>query len=158
MESSPEGRCGEIASDLAIILVTAVQLVFLAFFHQYIAWYTTEADGTVTRLSMLTDDYFTWLPFPITASILVIVATIIMIFYNRSWFRQAAWAIFCIIGITMVVSLVTIFPFDFSVIPNATTAELVQKWVTIFLILMAVFYGISAPVLLVRLIKSHADD
>ena len=146
MESSSEGRCGEIASDIFIILVTAAQLIFSTFFHKYIAWYTTETDGTVTRLLMLTDDYFTWLPFPITASILVIVATTIMIFYNRYWFRQAGWIMFSLIGITMVISLLSIFPFDFSVIPNATAAELVPKWVTAFLVFMAVFYGISALV------------
>jgi len=73
MESSSGGRCGEIASDISIILVTAAQLVFFAFFYKYIAWYTTEADGSVTRLSLLTDDYFTWLPIVIAASILVIV-------------------------------------------------------------------------------------
>jgi hypothetical protein len=29
MESSPQGRCGEFASDPAIILVTVAQLIFL---------------------------------------------------------------------------------------------------------------------------------
>ena len=47
MESSSGGRCGEIASDLFIILVTAVQLVFFVFFHEYIAWYTRGPDGSI---------------------------------------------------------------------------------------------------------------
>jgi hypothetical protein len=119
MEASPGSRCGDIASDMATILVTVVQLIFLTFFHEYIAWYSTGPDGSVTRLSMLTDDYFTWLPFPITASILVIVALTAMVIYDRYWLRQAAWAVFSILGIAVVVSLVFIFPFDFSVIPNA---------------------------------------
>jgi len=106
MESAPQNRCGEIASDISIILVTAAQLIFFTFFHKYIAWYTTEPDGSVTRLSLLTDDYFTWLPFPITASILVIVASIVMIIFDNYWFRQAAWIAFCIIGIVVAVSLV----------------------------------------------------
>jgi len=143
-------RAGQIASDIFIILVTAANLIFFAFFHKYIAWYTTGPDGSVTRLSMLTDDYFVWLPIPITASILVIVANIVMIIYDRYWFRQTAWIIFCIIGIAVVVSLVSIFPFDFSVIPNATAVDVVPIWVTVFLILMAVFYGITALVLFVK--------
>jgi hypothetical protein len=151
MESSPWSRTGQIASDIFIILVTAANLIFFAFFHKYIAWYTTGPDGSVTRLSMLTDDYFIWLPIPITASILVIIANIVMIIYDRYWFRQAAWIIFSIIGIAVTVSLVSIFPFDFSVIPNATAVDVVPTVVTVFLILMAVFYGISALVLFIKL-------
>ncbi|MCP4610391.1 MAG: hypothetical protein GY845_16895, partial [Planctomycetes bacterium] len=88
MESSPrDSRCGEIASDLSIIFVTIVQLIFFTRFYKYIAWYTTQADGSVTRLTMLTDDYFTWLPFPIIASIVAIVAYTLMIFYDQYRFR-----------------------------------------------------------------------
>jgi len=155
MESSPRTRTGETASDIFIILVTAAQLIFFAFFHKYIAWFTTEPDGSVTRLSMLTDGYFVWLPIPITASILVIIASIAMIVYNNYWFRQTAWIIFCIIGITVAVSLVSIFPFDFSVIPNATAVDVVPIVVTVFFILLAVFYGVTALVLFLKL-RSYA--
>ena len=153
MESSSEGRCGEIASDLFIIFVTVAQLIFFVFFYQYIAWYTTGPDGSATRLALLTDDYFTWLPFPITASIIVIVASIVMIVYDRYWFRQIAWIGFCIVGITVTLSLLTIFPFDFSVIPNPNTADLVPKLVRGVLVLMAVFYAISIAFLLVKAIR-----
>jgi hypothetical protein len=155
MESSPQGRCGEIVSDISIIVVTVAQLIFFTYFHKYIAWYTTEPDGSVTRLSLLTDDYFTWLPFPITASILVIVASIVLIIYDRYWFRQTAWIMFCVIGIAVVVSLLSIFPFDFSVLPNATAVDVVPIVVAVFLILMAVFYGITALVMFVQLIRRY---
>jgi hypothetical protein len=67
------------------------------------------------------------------------------------WFRQAAWILFCLMGIVVVISLLSIFPFDFSVIPNATAADVVPKVVAVFLILMAAFYGICALVLFVKL-------
>ena len=158
MESSPEGRCGEIASDMAIILVTVAQLIFLTSFHEYIAWPITEPDGSVTRLSMVTDGYFTWLPFPITASIVVIVASIIMIVYNRYWFRQGAWVLFCLMGLAVVVSLVTIFPFDFSVIPNVTAARAMPIVARVFFIAMAVFYGVCALVLFTRLRRHTVEQ
>ena len=91
MESSPRNRSGEISEDVMIILVTVAQLIFFTTFHKEIAWRTTAPDGAVTRLSMLSDDYFTWLPFVITASILVILASIVMIIWDSRWFRQAAW-------------------------------------------------------------------
>ncbi len=155
MESSPRSKSGEIASHIFMILVTIVQLIFFTAFHEYIAWPITAADGTVTRLSMLTDDYFIWLPIAITASILVIVANIVMIIYDNYRFRETAWIIFSIIGIAVTVSLVSIFPFDFSVIPNATAVDVVPIVVRVFFILLAAVYGVTALVLFVKL-KSHA--
>ena len=151
MESSTGGGCGEAGEDIAIILVTAAQLIFFTRFHKVIAWPITGPDGAVTRLSLLTDDYFTWLPIVITASILVIVASIVMIVYRRYWFRQVAWIGFCLIGITVTGSLLLIFPFDFSVLPNATAADLVPKVLTVFLVLWATFYAIVALVMFIRL-------
>ncbi len=153
MESSRRNRTGEIGSHISIILVTLAQLIFFALFHKYIAWYTTQPDGSVTRLSMLTDDYFIWLPIAITASILVIVASIAMIIYDKYRFRETAEIAFSIIGIAVAVSLVSIFPFDFSVIPNATAVDVVPIVVTVFFILLAVFYGIVALLQFIKLKK-----
>ena len=155
MESSPQSR-SEIGTHVLMILVTVANLILITVLHKYIAWYTTGSDGSVTQLSILTDDYFIWLPVPITASIIVIAASIVMIIYDRNWLRQTAWIIFSLIGIAVVVSLLSIFPFDFSVIPNAAAADVVPTAVTAFLIFMAVVYGVSALVLFVRLIRRYA--
>ena len=158
MESSPRSRTGEIGSHISIIFVTVAQLIFFTFFHKYIAWYTTEPDGSVTRLSMLTDDYFIWLPIMITASILVIVASIAMIIYDNYRFRKTTEISFSIIGIVVSVSLVSIFPFDFSVIPNATAVDVVPTGVTIFFSLFAVFYGVTALIMFVKLRRYAAKQ
>ena len=144
MELSRRSSTGETASHIFIIFVTVAQLIFFTLFHKYIAWYTTQPDGSITRLSMLTDDYFIWLPIMITASILVIVASTAMIIYDKYRFRMTIQIIFCIIGIVVTISLVSIFPFDFNVIPNATAARVVPKLARVFFILMAVFYGGTA--------------
>ena len=151
MESPSRRKSGEIASDIFMIFVTVVQLIFFTFFHEYIAWYITEPDGSVTRLSMLTDGYSTWLPFPIAASILAITAHIVFIIYHNQRFRMTVEMILYISGIAVTVSLVSIFPFDFSVIPNATAADVVPVAVTAFFVLLAVFYGIVALVQFTRL-------
>ena len=150
MESS-DNRSGEAASHIFIILVTLAQFIFFTFFHKYIAWPVTESDGSVIRLSMLTDEYFTWLPIMITASIIVIITSIAMIVYENYRFRKSAEIGFSIIGIIVSVSLVAIYPFDFSVIPNATAVDVVPIVVTVFLILMAVFYAVSALIMFIRL-------
>jgi len=87
----------------------------------------------------------------ITASILVIVASTAMIIYDKYRFRMTIQIIFCVIGIAVAVSLVSIFPFDFSVIPNATAVDVVPIVVTVFFILLAVFYGVTALVLFIKL-------
>jgi uncharacterized protein YacL len=158
MESSTGSRCGDITSHLFIILVTAVQLVFFAFFHEYIAWYTREPDGSTARISVLTDDYFTWLLFPTIASIIVIVASIAMIIYDNYRFQRATEIMFNIIGITVALSIVAIFPFDFSVIPNATAVDVVPKVVRAFFILLAVFYGVTALIMFVKLKRHPAEQ
>ena len=151
--SSQSGRCGDIASDLSIIFVTIVQLIFFTRFHKYIAWYTTEPDVSITRLSMLTDDYFTWLPFPITASIIAIVAYTLMIFIYQYRFGMIAQIIVTVVGIAVAASLISIFPFDFSVIPNATAIEVVPIMVRVFFILLATVYGVTTLALSAKLIK-----
>jgi hypothetical protein len=48
-----------------------------------------------------------------------------MIIYGKFWFREIIQIILAIIGVVVVADLVSIFPFDFSVIPNATAADIV---------------------------------
>jgi hypothetical protein len=160
MDSSEEGRCGEVTGDLSIILITAAQLIFFWYFYEYIAWPTRAPDGSVTWFSLLTDDYFRWLPLVLVASITVIVVQTVMIFYNRSWFRQAGWILFSLLGITMTVSLLVVFPFDFSVIPNGNVARLAPTVVRIVLILMALFYAGSAArqTADLRKLRAKAED
>ena len=146
------------SSHIFIILVTLAQLIFFTGFHKYIAWNTTEPDGSVTRLSMLTDDYFIWLPVMTTGSILVIITSIAMIVYDNYRFRKTAEISFSIIGIIIAVSLVFIFPFDFSVIPNATAADVVPIVVTVFFILLAVFYGATALIMFIRLRRYATEN
>ncbi len=151
VESSAGGRCGEAASNLAVVLVTVAQLIFFTRYHEYISWLTTGPDGTVTRQSMLTDSYFTWLPFPVTASVIVIVFSAVMLVYDRYWFSQACWILFSVCGIAVTVSLVVIFPFDFSVIPGTTAPSTVPKVARGFFVLMAVFYAATAVAMSVHL-------
>lgn len=74
-----------------------------------------------------------------------------MIVYDNYQFRKSAEIGFNIIGIIISVSLISIFPFDFSVIPNATVIDVVQIVIIAFFILLPVFYAITAIVKFVRL-------
>jgi uncharacterized membrane protein len=149
-------RAGRIAGYSAAIFWNVVLLIFFSFFHQYIAWYHTEPDGSITRLPMLTGQYFSWLPILVTALVISIAANIILIIYDKFWFREIIQIILAVIGVVVVANLVSIFPFDFSVIPNATAAYTAPIGVTIFLIILAVGLGVGALVRFIKLIISLA--
>ena len=147
-------RAGRIAGYSASIFWNVALLIFFSFFHQYIAWYHVEPDGSVTRLSMLTGDYFAWLPILVTALVISVAANILLIIYDRYWLREIIQIILTVIGVVVVANLVSIFPFDFSVIPNATAVDIVPVVVTIVLIIIAVGLGVGALVRFIRLIVS----
>jgi len=150
-EKTSSSRAGEIGSYIFTILVTFANLIFFAFYHRYIAWFTTEPDGNVTRLAMLIDKYFIWLPIAITASILAIIAYTILIFYDNDRFRMTVEIIVITTGVVVAASLASIYPFDFSVIPNATAVDVVPIVVRVFFITLAVFYGVTALVQFIKL-------
>jgi len=149
-------RAGRIAGYSASIVWNVVLLIFFSFFHQYIAWYHIEPDGSVTRLSILTGDYFTWLPILITASVISVVANILLIIYDRYWLRESIQIILTVISVVVVVNLLSIFPFDFSVISNATAVDILPVTVTIVLVIIAVVLGVGALVRSIKLIVSIA--
>jgi hypothetical protein len=156
-EPSRPSRSGVISSHLSMIFVSAASLIFFTYFHQLIAWYNMEADGTITRIPVLTGDYFTWLPINIVAAVLAILAYTIMIVFDRDWFSTAAQIVINIVGIFVALSLASIFPFDFSSIPNALAVRILPIAVTGFLIFMAVVYAVSVIVLSGRLLRSIRD-
>ena len=149
-------RTGRIAGYSASIFWNVILLIFFSFFHQYIAWYYVEPGGSITRLSMLTGDYFIWLPILVTALVISVAANILLIIYDRYWFREIIQIILTVIGVVVVANLVSIFPFDFSVIPNATAVDIVPVVVTIVLIIIAVGLGVGALVRFIKLIVSVA--
>jgi uncharacterized membrane protein len=151
-DSLARARAGRIAGYSASIIWSIVLLIFFSFFYQYIAWYQANPDGSITRLPMLTNDYFIWLPILVTVLVISIAANIIMIIYDKYWFRDIIQIVLLALDVVVVVNLVAIFPFDFSVIPNPVAADIVPVAVTIFLIIIAVGMGVWALVQFIKLI------
>ena len=81
-----------------------------------------------------------------------------MIIYDNSRFHKIGEISFSIIGIIVSVSLVSIFPFDFSVIPNVTAVDVVPIGVTVFFILLAVFYVVTALIMFRKLKRDTAKQ
>jgi len=150
-------RAGRVAGYSTTIFFHVVLIVFLSFFHRYIAWYHAEPDGGITRLPLLTGAYFTWLPVLVTALAISIAANIVLIVYDRYWLREVTRIILAAIGAAVVAKLIAIFPFNFSVIPSPTTADIMPMAVTIGLVIIAVGLGIGALVRLIKLLVGVAQ-
>jgi uncharacterized membrane protein len=149
-------RAGRMAGYSAAIFWSLVLIIFFSFFYQYIAWYHFGPDGSITRLPLLTNVYFIWLPILVIALILSIAGNIVLIIHDRYWLHQIIKIVLNVIGVVVVVNLVSIFPFNFNVIPNNTAVYVVPIVVTIVLILIAVGLGVGALVRFIRLIVNIA--
>ena len=134
----------------AAIFWSLVLIVFFSFFYQYIAWYQIRPDGNVVRIPILTNGYFIWLPILIMSLALSIAGNILLLVHDKYWLHQIVKIILGIIGIIVLANLVSIFPFNFSVIPNNTLVYFVPVAVKIVLILAAIALAVEA---LVRFIK-----
>jgi hypothetical protein len=75
-----------------------------------------------------------------------------LIIYDRYWFREAVQILLELIGLAVVVYLIIIFPFDFSVIPNVVATEILPMVTKVVLIFVAVAFGVSATVRFIKMV------
>jgi len=146
-------RGGSITVSAFAIAWSIVLLIFFNFFHQYIAYYHSETVNGVTtwtRYPFFTEDINLWLPILTTALSLAIIGHIILIIFDRYTLREIVLIILDAFGLATVLTLLSVYPFDFSVIPNTTAADATYTGVRILLILISIGMGIG---ILVRSIK-----
>lgn len=146
-------RGGRITASVFAIAWSIVLLIFFNFYNQYIASYHSETINGITawtRQPLFTEDINLWLPILTTTLILTIIGHIILIIFDRYTLREIIFVILNAFGLATVLTLLSVHPFDFSIIPNATAADAVYSGVIILLILISIGISIS---MLVRLIK-----
>lgn len=146
-------REGRIAASVFTIAFNIALLIFLNIFNEYVAYYyheTVNGANVLVRLPFFTTELSQWLPVLNTALIFAIAAHVTLIIIDKNLLRRILLFFVDMLGLATVISLVSIFPFDFTVIPNETAAFWTEIGVTIALIVVAVGIGVS---LLVRIIK-----
>jgi len=139
-------KAGRVTSSSFAIAWSIVFLIFFNFFSGYIAYYH---DGA--RDPILTAGFNAWLPILTTTLTLSIAGHIILIAFDRYVLREITLIVLNALGIAVVATLLSIFPFDFSVIPNITVAGYVNLGVRIALICAIVGLGIGTLVMFIRL-------
>jgi uncharacterized membrane protein len=148
-----KGRRGRITASAFAIAWSIVLLIFFNFFNQYVAYYHSETvDGVTTwiRYPFFTEAINLWLPILTATLIVTIIGHIILLILDRYVLREMIHIVINAFSLWTVLTLLIVFPFDFSVIPSTTAAEATYLGVKIFLILISVGVGIA---ILVRVIK-----
>jgi hypothetical protein len=148
-----EARAGRITGYAFSIFFNTLFAVFFYYYSHYIAFYT-KVNGVWERYPLLTGDYERWLPIIMTALIAGIVGNIILIIYDRYFFRQIIHMVMDMFGLAAVISLLVIFPFDFSAMPGNDLTNILNPIVTVILILISVGIGIGILVRFIKMIVS----
>jgi uncharacterized membrane protein len=150
-------RAVRISGSAFAIAWSIVLLVFFNFFNEYVAYYNADTvNGEVvwTRTPFFTDDISLWLPVLNAALAVSILGHIIMIIFDRNLLRQILQFVIDALGLVAVFSLLSIFPFDFTMIPGSGVAAGVEAGVTALLALIALGFGIGLIVRLVKILVS----
>ena len=110
-------RSGRIVGYSFAIMWNVIIFVLFNFYNQYIAYYYHEA-GVWYRYPLLTEDFSRWLPIVSTALVASVIGNILLIVYDGYYFHRIVRIILNLFGLSAVISLLTIFPFDFNAIPG----------------------------------------
>jgi hypothetical protein len=148
-----KSRSGRITASAFAIAWSIVFLIFFNFFYQYVAYYHSETVGGITtwiRYPFFTEDVNLWLPILTATLIITIIGHVILIILDRYILREMIHIVINVFSLWTVLSLLSVFPFDFNVIPSTSAADATYLGVRIFLIFISVVIGIA---LLVRVIK-----
>jgi len=148
-----KGRRGRITASAFAIAWSIALLIFFNFFNQYVAYYHSETvDGVTTwiRYPFFTEDINLWLPILTATLIISIIGHIILIILDRYILREMIHIVINAFSLWTILTLLTVFPFDFNVIPSTSAADATYLGVRVFLIFISVVIGIA---LLVRAIK-----
>lgn len=154
-------RGGRITGYVFSIFWSSVFLALFNFYSQYIAFYNYEKIDEVkywTSHPFLTPDFERWLPIVTASLIAAIIGNIILIIYDGNFFRKIIHIAMDLFSLAATISLLVIFPFDFSVIPGNDLTNLLNPIVTIVLILASVGIGIGVIVRFVKLMVSIAKN
>jgi len=148
-------RGGRITGYSFAIMWSIIFFVFFNFYQSYIAYY--HYDGIWHRYPLLTESFSQWLPIVSVALVASMIGSILLIIYDGYFFRQIIHIVLNLFGLTAIISLLTVFPFDFTVFPRDLTGILNPIVITV-LILIIIGIGIGTMVRLIKLIVNAAGS
>lgn len=145
----PRTRASRITTDIIAIVWSIATLVFFNFFRDYIAFYH---DGM--REPLITPEFVKWLWIHNPMLVLLLIRHSISLAYKRYIFRESILIFLALLGVASTATLLSLFPFDFSILPSADAAKWSELGLRIALILTIIVYSIEALVRVYKLIRN----
>ncbi|MEL7561509.1 hypothetical protein [Dehalogenimonas sp. 4OHTPN] len=155
----PGSRTGRLVGSSLSIGWSAVLLVLFNYYSEYIATYQGQTSDGVTnwiRDPIFNQDLHLWLPVLNTALFAAILGNIITIVWDKYLLREPIKILIDVFALVAIVSLINIFPFDFSTFSDTVAIEATEIGVKVFLILVAVGIGVGVLVRFIKLIINIA--
>jgi uncharacterized membrane protein len=150
----PGGRSVRALGSSIAIFWSFVFLILLNFYSSYIAYYQRSNTGGANVWIMepvITPSYYTWLPQMNIALVSSIIARFIMIIFDNPLIHDMLRAIINLLFALALGSLLALFPFSFSAIPDRGVAAAMPSAVRLLLLLILAAFVISAILRLVRM-------
>jgi len=151
MKKTPRTRASRITESIIAIVWSIATLIFFNFFRDYIALYH---DGI--REPLITAEFGKWLWIHNPLLILTVIGHSISLAFDRYVLRENILTFLTLLGIASTSILLSLFPFDFSIITNANIEKWVDLGLRIALILTIVSFSIGALVSVIKLIRNVA--
>jgi uncharacterized membrane protein len=152
---SLRARAARVAGSALAIAWSVALIIFFNFYNQYIAYYEPVHSNGVTHwqiYTLITPAFSDWLPVLTVTLVMTILGHILLISFDKYILRQVVRIILAVFGIATVVTLLSLFPFNFSPIPNLMVADGISLGLTVFLIVLTVGYAIGTIVRFIQLI------
>lgn len=150
-------RNSRIAGYSAAIAWGIILIIFLNFFNKYIAFYTYDAALKTWSLTpMLTANFGAWLPIFNVSIIVSILGSIILIVNDSFYFNNITNIVMNIFGISSVVTLLTLFPFDFTSYQGASLDPILFPIFKIGLALIIVGLAVGIFVRFIKIVIKFA--
>lgn len=144
------GRGGRITASALAIAWSIALIVFLNFFHEYVAYYHLE-NGVWIRETFLTSSFSSWLPVINTVLAFSIAGHAMLLAVDKYVVRETTLLVLDLFGIWAVATLLQIFPFNFSVFGSGLADPLDLSARAILAILIFVI-GIGVIVRIVKIL------
>ncbi len=148
MTKTPRIRTKRITTNIIAIVWSIGTLIFFNFFRDYIAFFY---DGI--REPLITPEFAKWLWIHNPLLVLLLIRHTISLVFERYEFRESVLIFLAFLGVASTATLLSLFPFDFSILPSTGAANWSELGLRIALILTIVVYCIETLVRVYRSIR-----
>jgi len=149
MIKTPSKRGPRITESIVSIVWCVATLIFFNFFSDYIAYYH---DGI--REPLITAEFGKWLWIHNPLLVLLLIRYSISLAFKRYVFTESILIFLALLGVASTAVLLSLFPFDFSVLPSAEAAKWTELGLRIALIATIVMFSIEALRRISKLIRT----